>query len=119
MAITKRDELVLAHGLRAEHARNEEPTNHFLAGEITQEYLSKVRIVTLPVMMASADDTTPTTDAACNTVNCPDTVTLVGCGELPDDGGTSTDTDTGTTTGTGGTTGTGTTGGTGTGPGGM
>jgi hypothetical protein len=116
MAITKHNELFTAHGMV------EERPNLFLAGEITEEYLPTVRIVTLPVMMASADDPTPTNDAACNTVNCPDAVTLVGCGELPGDGGgtdTTTDTSTGTSTGTGTRTGTGTTGGTGTGPGGL
>lgn len=112
MATTKRNELFTAHGM------DEERPNLFLAGDITEEYLPTVRIVTLPVMMASADDTTPTTDAACNTMNCPDSVTISGCGERPDDGG-GTDTTTDTSTGTGTGTGTGTTGGTGTGPGGM
>jgi hypothetical protein len=109
MAITKHNELFTAHGI------DEERPNLFLAGDITEEYLPTVRIVTLPVMMASADDTTPTADPACSTQNCPDSSTLIGCGERPDDGGgtdTTTDTSTGTGTGTGGT-------GTGTGPGGM
>ena len=118
MATAKSDDLVSTLGPRAEHTRGEERPNLFLAGEITEEYLPKIRIITLPLMMASADDTAPTADSACSTQTCPDSMTLVGCSGRPDDG-TTTDTTT-TDTGTGGT-GTGTsTGGTGgTGPGGR
>ena len=114
MSITKRDEFAPTRGPRADYTSGQERPNLFLAGEITEKYLPTVRIVTLPVMMASADDTTPTANPACNTQQCPDNITLSGCGELPDDGG-GTDTTTDTSTGTG----TGTAGGTGTGPGGL
>jgi hypothetical protein len=106
--------LASTRGPQTEHTRGEEQPNLFLAGEITEEFLPKVRIVTLPVVMASADDTAPTTDAACSTQNCPDSYTLVHCGEGPapapgpdtdtTDTTTGTTPSTGTNTGTGGTT---------------
>ena len=103
MSITKRGELLTASGPRAEHTLVEERPNLFLAGEITDEYLPTVRIVALPIMMASADDTAPTMDPACSTQNCPDSNTLSGCSGRPTDPSTDTDTTTDTTTGTGGT----------------
>jgi len=110
MSTTKSDEFVTTHGPRAGYTLSEERPSLFLAGEITEEYLPAVRIVTLPVMMASADDTAPTADPACSTQTCPDSNTLVGCSGRPaPTPGTDTDTTTDTTTGTGGTnTGTGT-----------
>jgi hypothetical protein len=98
MSTIKSDALASTHGPRAGYTLHEDRPNLFLAGEITQEYLPKVRIVTLPLMMASADDTARTADPACSTQNCPDSTTLVGCQESPDDG-TSTDTTTDTTGG--------------------
>ena len=118
MSITERN-VVTTSGPRTGSTSSEERPDLFLAGEITEDYLPTVRIVTLPVMMASADDTTPTADPACSTQNCPDSTTLSGCGERPGDGGGTDTTGTGTGTTTGTTTGTGGTTGTGTGPGGM
>jgi hypothetical protein len=92
MSTAKRDDRVTARGPRAEHTLVEERPHLFLAGDITEEYLPRVRIVTLPVMMASADATAPTSDPACSTQTCPDSTTLLGCGETP-----TTDTDTTTT----------------------
>jgi hypothetical protein len=106
MSTTKSDEFVTTRVPRAGYTTSEERPSLFLAGEITEEYLPKVHIVTLPVMMASADDAAPTADPACSTQNCPESTTLTGCGETPTtdtDTTTTPTTDTTTSTGTGGT----------------